>query len=138
MLFFVKSPLLLVQAVLPAMKARGAGRIINISSDLFERAAPGHSAYSAAKGAQLGLTRTWARELGLYGITVNLVAPGWIPVERHAGVPEEMMAAYAAETALRRFGRPADVAATVDFLTSPAAAFTTGERIAVNWMTRET
>jgi NAD(P)-dependent dehydrogenase (short-subunit alcohol dehydrogenase family) len=132
LLFFVKSPLLLVQAVLPAMKARGAGRIINIGSDLFERAAPGHSAYSAAKGAQLGLTRTWARELGPYGITVNLVAPGWIPVERHAGVPEEVMAAYAAETALRRFGSPTDVAATVAFLASPAAAFITGERIAVN------
>jgi 3-oxoacyl-[acyl-carrier protein] reductase len=77
-------------------------------------------------------TLTWARKLGPYGITVNLVASGWIPVERHAGVPEEVMAAYAAQTALRRFGRPADVAATVAFLASPAAAFITGERIAVN------
>jgi 3-oxoacyl-[acyl-carrier protein] reductase len=130
--YFVKSPLLLVQAVLAGMKARGGGRIINIGSDLFERAAPGHSAYSAAKGAQLGLTRTWARELGPYGITVNLVAPGWIPVERHAGASREALAAYAADTALRRFGSPADVAATVVFLASPAAAFITGERIAVN------
>ncbi|WP_433461771.1 SDR family NAD(P)-dependent oxidoreductase [Spirillospora sp. CA-128828] len=80
--FFVKSPTLLLQAVLPGMKARGGGRVIQIGSDIFERALPGMSAYVAAKGAQIGLTRTWARELGPSGITVNLVAPGWIPVER--------------------------------------------------------
>ncbi|GAA3730727.1 SDR family oxidoreductase [Plantactinospora mayteni] len=132
LVFFVKSPTLLVQAVLPGMKARGGGRIVNIGSDLFERAAPGFSAYSAAKGAQLGLTRTWARELGQYGITVNLVAPGWIPVERHAEVPTEVLQTYADEVALRRFGSPGEVAATVAFLASPEAAFITGERIAVN------
>jgi 3-oxoacyl-[acyl-carrier protein] reductase len=132
LLFFVKSPTLLVQAVLAGMKARGGGRIINIGSDLFERAAPGLSAYSAAKGAQLGLTRTWARELGSYGITVNLVAPGWIPVERHADTPPDVRQAYIDEVALRRFGRPADVAAAVVFLASAQAAFITGERIAVN------
>ncbi|MDT5028073.1 MAG: 3-oxoacyl-[acyl-carrier protein] reductase, partial [Micromonosporaceae bacterium] len=104
LLFFVKSPTLLVQAVLAGMKASGGGRIINIGSDLFERAAPGLSAYSAAKGAQLGLTRTWARELGSYGITVNLVAPGWIPVERHADTPPDVRQAYIDEVSLRRFG----------------------------------
>ncbi|MEO3924372.1 SDR family oxidoreductase [Micromonosporaceae bacterium B7E4] len=132
LVFFVKSPTLLVQAVLPSMKARGGGRIINIGSDLFERATPGFSAYSAAKGAQLALTRTWARELGPYGITVNLVAPGWIPVERHAEVPAEVLRAYADEVALRRFGSPGEVAAAVVFLASAEAAFITGERIAVN------
>ena len=130
--FFVKSPLLLVRAVLPGMKARGSGRIINIGSDLFERATPGLSAYSAAKGAQLGLTRTWARELGAHAITVNLVAPGWIPVERHADAAPEILRAYTDEVALRRVGSPADVAAAVVFLASAQAAFITGERIAVN------
>lgn len=130
--FFVKSPTLLVQAVLPGMKARGSGRVVNIGSDLFERAAPGWSAYAAAKGAQLGLTRTWARELGAHGITVNLVAPGWIPVERHADTPDEELRAYTDAVALRRTGSPADVAAAVVFLASAQAAFITGERVAVN------
>lgn len=132
LVFFVKSPTLLVQAVLPGMKRRGGGRIINIGSDLFERAAPGTSAYSAAKGAQLGLTRTWARELGPHAITVNLVAPGWIPVERHAGTPPEVLSRYADEVPLRRFGTPTEVAAAVVFLASESAGFITGERIAVN------
>lgn len=130
--FFVKSPTLLVQAVLPAMKRAGRGRIIMIGSDLFERAEPGLSAYSSAKGAQLGLMRTWARELGEHSITVNLIAPGWIPVERHAELPPAELEAYRAEVPLQRLGTPADVAAAVTFLASDAAGFITGERIAVN------
>jgi 3-oxoacyl-[acyl-carrier protein] reductase len=130
--FFVKSPMLLVQAVLPGMKERRRGRIINVGSDLFERAEPRLSAYSSAKGAQLGLTRTWARELGRYGITVNLVAPGWIPVERHVGATTEELQAYTDDVALRRLGTPADVAAAVVYLASEQAGFVTGERLAVN------
>jgi 3-oxoacyl-[acyl-carrier protein] reductase len=130
--FFVKSPTLLMRAVLPGMQQRRHGRIINIGSDMFERALPGMSAYVAAKGAQLGLTRSWARELGPYNITVNLVAPGWIPVERHAGTPPEALQQYAEEVALRRIGSPADIAAAVTFLASDRASFITGERLAVN------
>lgn len=130
--FFVKSPTLLVRAVLPAMKRAGDGRVIMIGSDLSERVEPGWSAYSAAKGAQLRLTRTWARELGPFGITVNLVAPGWIPVERHADAPAAVRDAYLADVPLGRLGAPADVAALVTFLASDAAGFITGERIAVN------
>ncbi|MBD2894605.1 3-oxoacyl-[acyl-carrier-protein] reductase FabG [Actinomadura sp. RB99] len=130
--FFVKSPTLLLQAVLPGMKAGGGGRVIQIGSDIFERALPGMSAYVAAKGAQIGLTRSWARELGPLGITVNLVAPGWIPVERHADARAEDLTAYRAGVPLGRMGTPDDVAATVCFLASDAAAFITGERITVN------
>lgn len=130
--FFVKSPTLLAQAVLPGMKAAGSGRVVLIGSDLFERAQPGWSAYAAAKGAMLGLTRTWARELGPHGITVNLVAPGWIPVERHHDTPPEVLAAYVAEVPVGRVGTPQDVAAAVTFLASDAAGFLTGERLAVN------
>jgi 3-oxoacyl-[acyl-carrier protein] reductase len=132
LLLFVKSPTLLVQACLPGMKRAGRGRVIMIGSDLFERAEPGLSAYSSAKGAQLGLTRTWSRELGRFGITVNLVAPGWIPVERHADIPAEVVQAYTNDVAVHRIGSPADVAAVVAFLASDAAGFVTGERIAVN------
>jgi NAD(P)-dependent dehydrogenase (short-subunit alcohol dehydrogenase family) len=130
--FFVKSPLLLAQAVLPDMRAAGFGRIVHIGSDLFERGSFGCSGYMAGKGALLGLTRGWAQELGPAGITVNLVAPGWIPVERHADVPDGVLAAYADSRPVPRIGIPGDVAAAVVFLASEAAGFVTGQRIGVN------
>lgn len=132
LVFFVKSPTLLVQAVLPAMKANGSGRIIQIGSDIADRALPGTSAYAAAKSAQLSLSRNWARELGPFGITVNLVAPGWVPVERHAAMPSTSVDQYAGEVPLGRIGTPHDIAATVRFLASDDASFITGERITVN------
>lgn len=127
--FFVKSPTLLVRACLPAWKARGDGRVIQIGSDVVDRALPRMSAYIAAKGAQQALTRSWARELGPHGVTVNLVAPGWIPVERHAGLE---VGDYLAEVPLGRMGSPGDIAETVCFLASDRAAFITGERVTVN------
>ena len=127
--FFVKSPTLLVQAALPSMRASGGGRVILIGSDMAERATPLTSAYVAAKNAQIGLTKVWAKELGADGITVNLVQPGWIPVERHAGIDTE---AYVAEVPLRRMGTPDDVAAMVAHLASDAGGFITGQRITVN------
>jgi 3-oxoacyl-[acyl-carrier protein] reductase len=127
--FFVKSPTLLVQAALPSMRAAGGGRVILIGSDMAQRAAPRASAYVAAKNAQIGLTKVWAKELGADDITVNLVQPGWIPVERHAGVETE---AYAAEVPLRRMGTPDDVAALVAYLASDAGGFITGQRFTVN------
>lgn len=127
--FFVKSPTLLVQAALPGMRASGGGRIICIGSDMVDRATPRMSAYVAAKSAQVGLTKVWAKELGPDNITVNLVQPGWIPVERHAGMDTS---AYAEEVPLRRLGKPADVAVMVAFIASEDAGFITGQRITVN------
>jgi 3-oxoacyl-[acyl-carrier protein] reductase len=127
--FFVKSPLLLTQLVLPGMKRAGRGRIINIGSEVVELGVPGSSAYVAAKAAQLGITRSWARELGPYGITVNVVAPGWIPTDRHADIPAD---AYAAQVPLRRTGLAEEVAETVAFLASDRGSFITGQKIAVN------
>jgi 3-oxoacyl-[acyl-carrier protein] reductase len=130
--FFVKSPLLLVQQVLPGMRSRGFGRIVNVGSEVFELGTPKSSAYVAAKGAQLGLTRSWARELGGDGITVNLVAPGFVPTERHGDVSDEVRAAYADHVPLARMGTPDEVADVVAFLASDQAGYVTGQRISVN------
>ncbi len=130
--FFVKSPLLLVKQVVPSMKKKKYGRIINIGSEVFDRGIPEFSNYVAAKGAQVGLTRSWANELGKHQITVNLVAPGWIPTEMHKDDPEEMKADYTKHVPLQRMGDPVDVAEMVTFLASDAAKFITGQRITVN------
>jgi 3-oxoacyl-[acyl-carrier protein] reductase len=130
--FGLKSPLLLLQATADAMKEAGSGRVILIGSDVLERGNPGNVAYAAAKGAQLGAARVWARELGPHGITVNVVVPGWTPVERHAGVAPDELTSYAATVPMRRMGTPPDIAATVTFLASDAAGFITGQRLTVN------
>lgn len=130
--FFTLSPLLLVQAVLPGMRAAGGGRVVMVGSDLAQRTDVGWSAYSGAKAAQLALVRTWARELAPDGVTVNAVAPGWIPVERHDGTPPEFLEAYTARVPLGRMGTPADVAAAVVWLVSAGASFVTGEQVTVN------
>jgi 3-oxoacyl-[acyl-carrier protein] reductase len=127
--FFVKSPTLLLQATLPHMRRLGGGRFIHIGSEMVERALPGFSAYNAAKGAQLILARTWARELGPDNVTVNVVAPGWIPVERHGAADTE---GYVAGVPLGRIGTPQDIADVVAFVASDASRFVTGERITVN------
>lgn len=130
--FFVKSPLLLAKAIVPQMRRAGYGRLIHIGSDLFDRGDPGWSGYMAAKGALVGLTRGWAAELGRDAITVNLVAPGWIPVERHGEIPAEVADQWFARQDLPRWGTPADIAGTVAFLASPDAGFITGQRVTVN------
>jgi 3-oxoacyl-[acyl-carrier protein] reductase len=130
--FFVKSPMLLVKAVVGQMKQRRRGRIINIGSEVFERGIPEFSNYCSAKGAQLGLTRSWAMELAAHNITVNLVAPGWIPTERHANDPQEMKDEYAAAVPMKHMGEHDDVAEAVAFLASDGAKFITGQKISVN------
>jgi 3-oxoacyl-[acyl-carrier protein] reductase len=130
--FFVKSPVLLGRAVLPGMQARRYGRIVQIDSEVADRPPPGRSAYATAKSAQIGLTRSWARELAPFGITVNTVAPGFIPVERHADVSDEAKKAYLASVPAGRMGTPGDIAHTVSFLASEGAGFVTGQRIVVD------
>jgi len=130
--FFVKSPMLLTQDVLPSMKERRHGRIIHIASEVFSQGTPRFSQYVAAKGAQLGLMRSWAMELAPWQITVNAVSPGWIPTERHANDAESDKRAYAEKVPMKRMGNPKDVAEAVAFLASDAANFITGQNLLVN------
>ena len=130
--FFVKSPVLLGRAVVPGMQARRHGRIVHIDSEVAHRPPPGRSAYAAAKNAQIGLARSWARELASWGITVNTVAPGFVPVERHADIPGEARAAYLASVPAGRMGTPGDIAHAVSFLASEGAGFITGQRLVVD------
>jgi 3-oxoacyl-[acyl-carrier protein] reductase len=130
--FFVKSPILLGRAVIAGMQARGSGRIVQIDSEVADRPPPGRSAYATAKSAQIGLTRSWARELAPLGITVNTVAPGFIPVERHADVSAEVRGAYVDSVPAGRFGTRDDIAHAVSFFASKEAAFITGQRLVVD------
>lgn len=130
--FFIKSPFLFVRAVLPHMKKRNAGRIINIGSEVFQRGVPNFTAYVAAKGGQNGFNRSLAGEVAPWGITVNMVSPGWIPVERHENDPQEVKDEYLSGLPMRRWGTPKEVADTVIFLASHEASYVSGQNICVN------
>ncbi len=130
--YFVRSPYLLTRAALPHMKKQRWGRIINLTSEVFNRGVSPFSAYVAAKGAQIGWSRSMAGELAPYGITVNMLAPGWIPVERHANDPEHEKEAYRRLIPMDRWGVPGDVAGTIVYLASDASSFVTGQDIHVN------
>ena len=130
--FFVGSPVLIGRAVLAGMRDRGWGRIVHIDSEVADRVPPLRSAYVAAKSAQIGLMRAWALELAPLGITVNAVAPGFIPVERHAELAPEVVADYVAGVPAGRIGTSDDIAHAVSFFASEGAAFVTGQRLVVD------
>ena len=130
--FFIKSPFLLTRACLPHLKKQRWGRIINIGTEAVQRGMPNFSAYVAAKGGQNGLHRSLATELAPYGITVNMISPGWIPVERHEHVPAAEKEGYLKLIPARRWGVPADLGGAVVFLASDTASFITGQNISVN------
>jgi len=130
--FFVKSPVLLAKACLPHMKRQHWGRIINIGSEVVARGVPNFTAYLAAKGGQNGLHRGLATEVAPWGITVNMISPGWIPVERHENDPEEEKEAYRRLIPAGRWGIPQDVGGAVVFLAGEASAFITGQNLHVN------
>ncbi len=130
--FFIKSPYLLTRAVLPHMKAQRWGRIINIGSEVFQRGVPNFTAYCAAKGGQCGFNRSLASELAPWAITVNMISPGWIPVERHEKDPQELKDGYLAGLPMKRWGVPKEVADTVTFFSSEEASYISGQNICVN------
>ena len=129
---------LMAQAVIPGMKAAGAGRIVTISSGAgLGVSLTGIQAYAAAKAGEIGLTRQLAHELGRFGITVNSVAPGFV---RSNPSSERQWQAYGEERqrqmleriALRRLGTAEDIANAVLFLVSDHASWLTGQTISVD------
>lgn len=128
----VRGPWLCSRAVIPEMKRRSWGRIINISSNVVWKGVPGFLHYTTSKSALVGFTRAMAREVGDYGITVNNVAPDFIPDEflrQHQPGNEELVNA---QRAIKRTSVPEDMVGTVLFLSSDEADFITGQAILVN------
>lgn len=130
----VDAGIVCVQVALPHMKATGRGRIINVSSVTISGGWSDLTPYVQSKMALVGLTRSWAREFGRHGITVNAVAPGAFPTDAekiHPDLPAYEKRIYEAQ-ALQRRGGPADIANVLMFLASDAASFITGQTIHVD------
>jgi NAD(P)-dependent dehydrogenase (short-subunit alcohol dehydrogenase family) len=122
-----------IKAVVPAMRAAGGGRIVNISSSTARMGVPGFAHYVASKAAVEGLTRAAARELGPHGITVNAVAPGLVSDGATRTLnSDDYIAAAAGGRALGREMVPDDLVGAVLFLASDAAGFMTGQTLVVD------
>ncbi len=122
----------LSKGVLRGMMKSRKGRIVNIASVVGLTGNPGQTNYAAAKAGMIGFSKSLAREVGSRGITVNVVAPGFIDTDMTRSLGETQRAALEGQIPLGRLGSPDDVAAAVAFLASPAAAYVTGETLHVN------
>lgn len=129
-----KGSFMVIQAFLPAMKARGYGRIVNIASIGGKHGAPEQAHYSASKAAVMGFSRVLAQEVGSLGITVNSVCPGIILTDMGRVNLEDpaVRKAWQDKTAMARIGAPEDVAGPVAFFCSDDSAFVTGQTLNVD------
>lgn len=120
------------KAVMPYMADQLGGRIINASSVVGLYGNFGQTNYVATKAGVIGLTKTWARELGKYNITVNAVAPGFISTEMINAVPEKVLDMMKEKSALKRLGEVDDIANAYLYLASDMASFITGTTLSVD------
>lgn len=127
----VEAPYFLCRALLPGMRDRGWGRVVNITGVRAQMGAAGRASSSSAKHALIGFTRSLAHEFGPHGVTVNAVVPGTVLTDRDA-VNGERLKERAGIGALGRFGRPEDVARVIGFLASDEAGYVTGQTIGAN------
>ncbi|MEW6142322.1 MAG: 3-oxoacyl-ACP reductase family protein [Chloroflexota bacterium] len=117
---------------LPHMIDAGWGRIINIASIAGTRGTPGKVGYSASKGGLIAFTRSLSREAGVYNVTVNAIAPGFIVTEKTQGQLSKIRDTVLARNSLKRLGTPEDVAELTAFLVGVRAGFITGQVICVD------
>lgn len=122
----------LSRAVVPGMMKARAGRIISIGSVVGTMGNGGQTNYAAAKAGLIGFSKSLAREIGSRGITVNVVAPGFIDTDMTKGLKDDQRAALIEQVAIKRLGAVDDIAAAVAFLASSDAAYVTGETLHVN------
>jgi 3-oxoacyl-[acyl-carrier protein] reductase len=120
------------QQVLQHMMRERWGRIINISSVVGEMGNPGQANYVASKAGLIGLTKALAQEMGSRNITVNAIAPGFIETDMTQKLSKELRENMVGHIALKRIGKPEDVAAAVRFLASEEAGYITGHVLSVN------
>jgi 3-oxoacyl-[acyl-carrier protein] reductase len=120
------------KAVLRGMMKARRGRIVNIASVIGLTGNAGQSNYAAAKAGIIGFSKSLAREVGSRGITVNVVAPGFIDTDMTRALPEAQREALLGQIALGRLGAAADIARAVAFLVGPSASYITGETLHVN------
>jgi 3-oxoacyl-[acyl-carrier protein] reductase len=120
------------KAVMRAMMKARKGRIVNIASVVGVTGNPGQTNYAAAKAGIIAFSKSLAREIGSRGITVNVVAPGFIDTDMTRALSEDQRKMLEGQIALGRLGEPADIARAVGFLAGPAAAYITGETLHVN------
>jgi len=128
----LRGPFNTCRAVSRKMMRRRAGAIVNLTSVVGLHGNPGQANYAASKAGVIGLTKALARELGLRGVRVNAVAPGYIDTELTNVLPEDLRQTILANTPLGRLGEPEDVAGAVRFLCSDEASFVTGEVLLVD------
>ena len=129
----VRGTFFATQAVIPGMKARRAGKIVNISSNFAMGGCPFASHYAAAKSAISGLTKCWAREFAPYNIAVNAVAPGLLETSLTLGsIGRERIEAMAAEVPMGRIAEPVEISYAVAWLASAETDFMTGQIISPN------
>lgn len=122
---------LMAKAFVPAMKAKGWGRVIAMNTECAMQCVESQSAYVSGKRGMDGVLRVLAREVGPFGITVNQVAPGWMISDRYRGTDEESQPAYEANIPLKRRGNDYDIANAVAFLASDLAGFITSSYLPV-------
>ncbi len=128
----LRGPWLCARAVFPSMRDKHHGRVVNIASAVFFSGSPMWAHYVSSKGGVIGLTRALAKEVGIHGITVNAVAPGFTMTEASRALIEDAEHYGVGRGAIQRAEVPEDVVGTVVFLASPGSEFITGQTIVVD------